>query len=111
MKGTYESSPVAKGGVPVPLGETMSRDQRGALSYPAAHLQACPTILNLLGVQVLSPTPSPAETTLAHVLLHDPLPKVRQAAAVTIATLLEGPAQRAYLGIAECTDWERQPVR
>jgi hypothetical protein len=49
--------------------------------------------------------------SLAHVLLHDPSPRARHAAAATLATLLEGPAQRAYLAVAEATSMERQPVR
>lgn len=61
--------------------------------------------------QVLAGPVPTAGATLGHTLLHDLLPKVRQAAAVTISTLLEGPAQRAYLAIAECTDTERPTVR
>lgn len=44
-------------------------------------------------------------------LLHDPQLRVRHAAAATLATLLEGPAQRAYLAVAEARELERQPVR
>ncbi len=49
--------------------------------------------------------------SLATVLLHDPMPKVRHSAAVTIATLMEGAAQRAYLGIAETPSAIRQATR
>ncbi|GAB4815069.1 hypothetical protein N2152v2_002115 [Parachlorella kessleri] len=100
-------------------GARTSRVRLGVLAVLQALAKADPKALHpswttLLPTSdsVLSPAPSPAETTLAHMLLHDPVPKVRQAAAVTVATLLEGPAQRAYLGIAECSAaWERQPVR
>jgi hypothetical protein len=49
--------------------------------------------------------------SVAHILLHDPQLRVRHAAAATIVTLLEGPAQRAYLAVAEARELERQPVR
>ncbi len=39
--------------------------------------------------------------TLAHPLLLDSSARVRHSAAVTLGTLLEGPAQRAYLAVAE----------
>jgi Domain of unknown function (DUF4042) len=39
--------------------------------------------------------------TLAHALLLDSSARVRHSAAVTLGTLLEGPAQRAYLAVAE----------
>lgn len=42
--------------------------------------------------------------SLATFLVSDPCPKVRQAAANALATLFEGPAQRAYLAIAEWTE-------
>lgn len=50
-------------------------------------------------------------TSMAHLLLHDPQLRVRHAAAATIATLLEGSAQRAYLAVAEARELDRQPVR
>lgn len=50
-------------------------------------------------------------TTVAHLLLHDPQLRVRHAAAATITALLEGPAQRAYLAVAEARELDRQPVR
>mgnify|MGYP001810305183 CR=1 FL=1 len=49
--------------------------------------------------------------SVAHLLLHDPHMRVRHAAATTVTTLLEGPAQRAYLAVAEARELERQPVR
>lgn len=53
----------------------------------------------------------PAAASLAHLLLHDPQMRVRHAAAATVGTLLEGPAQRAYLAVAEARDLERPPLR
>ncbi|KAL4424003.1 hypothetical protein ABPG75_001304 [Micractinium tetrahymenae] len=52
-----------------------------------------------------------SNTSIAHLLLHDLQLRVRHAAAATLTTLLEGPAQRAYLAVAEARDLERQPVR
>ncbi|KAL4421841.1 hypothetical protein ABPG77_001323 [Micractinium sp. CCAP 211/92] len=49
--------------------------------------------------------------SIAHLLLLDPHLRVRHAAAATLATLLEGPSQRAYLAVGEARDLERQPVR
>ena len=49
--------------------------------------------------------------TLAHLLLLDAQPRVRQAAAATLATLLEGPAQRAFLAVAEAREAERPHAR
>lgn len=40
-------------------------------------------------------------STIVSPLLYDPSSHVRHAAAVTLSTLLEGPAQRAYLAVAE----------
>lgn len=48
---------------------------------------------------------------MAHMLLLDPQLRVRHAAAATIATLLEGPTQRAYLAVAEAREMERLHVR
>jgi hypothetical protein len=56
-------------------------------------------------------TPSAAPPSLAHVLLLSPSPRLRHAAAATLSTLLEGPAQRAYLAVAEARSLERAPVR
>lgn len=42
-----------------------------------------------------------ATPTLAHPLLLDESVRVRHSAAATLSTLLEGPAQRAYLAVAE----------
>lgn len=39
--------------------------------------------------------------TLTHAAVLDPSPKVRHSAAASLSTLFEGPAQRAYLSIAE----------
>mmetsp|Transcript_3080 Transcript_3080/g.8745 ORF Transcript_3080/g.8745 Transcript_3080/m.8745 type:complete len:961 (+) Transcript_3080:248-3130(+) len=44
---------------------------------------------------------NPYTPTLVTVLLYDPQPKVRSAATTTVGLLLEGPAQRAYLAVAE----------
>lgn len=41
---------------------------------------------------------------LALVLLFDPQHRIRHAAAIALTTLLEGPAQRTYLGIAEARE-------
>jgi hypothetical protein len=53
----------------------------------------------------------PQGLSIAHLLLLDPQLRVRHAAAATIATLLEGPAQRAYLAVAEAREMQRQPLR
>jgi len=46
-------------------------------------------------------TSSKSPLTLAHPLLLDSSARVRHSSAVTLGTLLEGPAQRAYLAVAE----------
>ncbi len=38
---------------------------------------------------------------LAYFVVHNPSPRLRHAAASSISTLIEGPAQRAYLGLGE----------
>ncbi|EIE26348.1 hypothetical protein COCSUDRAFT_39464 [Coccomyxa subellipsoidea C-169] len=53
----------------------------------------------------------PDSLTLMDAIVNDPAPKVRAAAAATLAALLEGAPQRAYLGIAECRSSANQPVR
>lgn len=45
--------------------------------------------------------PRPLSPTVATALLFDPSPKVRSMAAATISSILEGPAQRTYLSVAE----------
>ncbi|KAL4539160.1 hypothetical protein Ndes2526B_g02580 [Nannochloris sp. 'desiccata'] len=47
--------------------------------------------------------------TLAHPLHLDSSARVRHAAAVTLGTLLEGPAQRAYLAVAELANASASP--
>lgn len=42
--------------------------------------------------------------TLTDAVAHDPSPRVRHGAAAAISTLIEGPGQRAYLGIGEVRD-------
>ncbi|BDA41093.1 probable HEAT repeat-containing protein 6 at N-terminal half [Coccomyxa sp. Obi] len=53
----------------------------------------------------------PDSLTLMDALVNDPIPKVRARTAATMAALLEGAPQRAYLGIAECRLPSKQPVR
>ncbi|KXZ56713.1 hypothetical protein GPECTOR_1g642 [Gonium pectorale] len=56
--------------------------------------------------------PKPLTPHLLTVLLHDPLIKVRSLAASTIAVLLDGPAQRSILAVAEAKSMTaRPPVR
>lgn len=57
--------------------------------------------------------PQPLSPSLVTMLLYDPLPKVRGHAASTIAVLLEGAAQRAFLAVAEAkaVSAQRAPVR
>ena len=49
--------------------------------------------------------------TLAVPLIYDPNPKIRQSAANTLVSLFEGPAQRAYLSIAEWKEDTGNPTR
>jgi hypothetical protein len=95
---------------------TQGAEMQSAAQAPSNSPQCHTRLVNkrlpvVLPQQVLSTPAIPSSATLGHTLLHDPIPRVRQAAAVTISTLLEGPAQRAYLGVAECAEVERQPVR
>lgn len=58
-----------------------------------------------------APTAIPNAPTLLHLLLLDPSARVRHSAAATLTLLIEGPAQRAYLAIAECRSLKALPVR
>ncbi|CAL8466624.1 g6160 [Coccomyxa elongata] len=53
----------------------------------------------------------PDSLTLMDALVNDPIPKVRAATAATMAALLDGAPQRAYLAIAECRLPSKQPAR
>ncbi|PRW60946.1 Wee1 kinase [Chlorella sorokiniana] len=69
------------------------------------------TVLLPTSDPVASRYPRGGSPSVAHLLLHDPQLRVRHAAAATITTLLEGPAQRAYLAVADARELDRQPVR
>ncbi|KAL3153661.1 hypothetical protein ABBQ32_013262 [Trebouxia sp. C0010 RCD-2024] len=65
---------------------------------------------------VLLPVYNPLQTkyhdaTLMDAIVRDPVPKVRALAAAVLSSMLEGPAQKAYLIIAEATSSARPPVR
>lgn len=65
---------------------------------------------------VLLPVYNPLQTkyhdaTLMDAIVRDPVPKVRALAAAVLSSMLEGPAQKAYLIIADATSSARPPVR
>ncbi|DBA99192.1 TPA: hypothetical protein ACH3X3_011813 [Trebouxia sp. C0006] len=65
---------------------------------------------------VLLPVYNPLQTkyhaaTLMDAIVRDPLPKVRALAAAVLSSMLEGPAQKAYIIIAEAKSAARPPVR